>query len=30
MAWSNLANNQMVSYFDASTSGFVLNSGMKL
>lgn len=27
MAWSNLANNQMVSYFDASTSGFVLNSG---
>jgi len=27
MAWSDLANNQMVSYFDASTSGFLLNSG---
>jgi hypothetical protein len=27
MAWSNVANNQMVSYFDASTSGIPLLSG---
>jgi hypothetical protein len=27
MAWSNLANNQMVSYTDAQTGGFTLNSG---
>jgi hypothetical protein len=27
MAWNDLATNQMVSYLDASTSGFILKSG---